>query len=162
MAANERITWLSISVLEEITADVNQWYPKETGGILIGYWNENQAVITKMINCGPQAIHKENSFIPDHQYQVIEIEKLYQCSGRTEVYLGDWHSHPGSNSYMSWRDQKTLKKIAYFKDSRLQSPMMMIIGTSPPELKIWFYVKRKIFHSDILIESQVNVFSYEN
>ena len=158
MESNEKIVWLKRSVLEKIVEDLKQWYPKETGGVLIGYWNQNQAVITNIIDGGPKALRKEVSFTPDHAYQKKEIEKVYNSTGRTEVYLGDWHSHPDSYSYMSWRDKKTLKKIANFKNAGLIHPMMMIIGTSPPELKVWLYEKQKLFYPDLIRESQLHVF----
>lgn len=110
-AKKEKIVWLKKSVLEMIMDEMNKWYPNETGGVLIGYWNENQPVITQLIDGGPNAVRSKTSFIPDHKYQVDVISKIYKSSNRIETYLGDWHTHPDAKAYLSSTDKKTFNLI---------------------------------------------------
>lgn len=122
--------------------------PFETGGILMGYWGSaTEAVITAVIGPGPKAVHKKRAFRPDSAYHEQEIARLYAQSGRTETYLGDWHTHPGAAAYMSFRDEETLSTIANHKEARLQTPLMMILGTRPFELRAWAHSYKKSLFS---------------
>lgn len=122
--------------------------PLETGGVLMGYWGSaNEAVITAVIGPGPKAMHKKRSFRPDSAYHEQEIARLYAESGRTETYLGDWHTHPGAAAYMSFRDEETLNTIANYQEARLQRPLMMILGTDPFALRAWTRSPKKGFFS---------------
>ena len=144
---NRPTVWINRSVCERILIETKRFFPTETGGVLIGYWgNHNEVVITDMIDAGPTAIHEEMSFIPDHEYQLRKIEALYFATERTERYLGDWHSHPNAEPYLSEKDKATLKKIAAYKEARLQKPLMLVIGTNPPEIGIWFHHYKTILN----------------
>lgn len=112
--------------------------PNETGGVMMGYWsNAFECVITNIIGPGPKATHERFSFKPDSDFHTKEIAKVYNASGRIETYLGDWHTHPDSSSYLSSTDEKTLKKISNHKPSRLAKALMLILGTDPEECCIW-------------------------
>lgn len=138
--------WLPQIAYTHILEEALSKMPNETGGILIGYWgNAGEAVVTAIVGPGPKAIHKPTSFIPDHRYHTEEVSRYYQQSGFTETYLGDWHTHPYAQAYMSERDRKTLRGIADFKEARLEKPLMMILGTQPFGLNTWVhtYTKRR-------------------
>lgn len=106
----------------------------------MGYWGNNyEVVITSVIGPGPKAIHLKRSFIPDNEYHLKEISAHYADSGRTETYLGDWHTHPKAVAYLSDRDEETLIAIANYKEARLLKPLMMILGTKPFGLKVWIH-----------------------
>jgi integrative and conjugative element protein (TIGR02256 family) len=125
-----------------------QKMPCETGGVLIGYWGtKNEAVITAIVGPGPKAVHKKHSFSPDNEFHTHEITRFYTESGRTETYLGDWHTHPGAAAYMSFRDEETLRILADYKQARLSQPLMMILGTRPFSLRVWTHSCKKAFFS---------------
>lgn len=122
----------------------------------MGYWaNSQEAVVTQIIGPGPQAIHTTMSFSPDHDYQVREIARLYDVSGHTETYLGDWHTHPKAEAYLSGRDKKTLKTIAAYKPARLKKPIMLILGTNPLEMKIWLHEYKGVFRWSTILQCKV-------
>lgn len=138
------VIWLKKDVLVQIQEDAIKWDDKETGGVLIGYWaNENTAVITSIVGPGPNAVHRPTSFVPDQDYHVREIERIYAVSNRTETYLGDWHSHPQAAAYLSGQDKITLRKIARYKPARLPKPLMLILGTAKMEFRIWYCQKNR-------------------
>jgi len=61
--------WLDRRVFDEIVAEANCWSPKETGGILMGYWpNWDEVVITNWIGPGNKAVHNLYSFCPDSEW----------------------------------------------------------------------------------------------
>lgn len=135
--------WLNKDAYMRILEEAIRKMPRETGGVLIGYWvSPNIALVTDIVGPGPKAIHKPSSFVPDSEYHNAEVSRHYQDSGRIETYLGDWHTHPYAKAYMSGRDRKTLKGIAAFKEARLEKPIMMILGTQPFGLRAWTHIDR--------------------
>jgi len=103
---------------------------EETGGVLMGYRAHNSAerVATHVIGPGPNAIHEEFRFVPDHDYQLAEITRLYETSGRRLEYLGDWHSHPNAEGYLSDKDLETLNRIARSRTARVENPVMLVMA----------------------------------
>lgn len=117
------------------------WFPKETGGVLMGYKKEKEIGITHLIGPGPNAIHEKYSFTPDNDYHEKEIARIYKSTGKDITYIGDWHTHPGNAAYLSERDKKTLRNISANKMSRLPEPLMIIVATKPFEVKGWVMEK---------------------
>ena len=117
--------------------------PNETGGVLMGYWAApyTEVVITDAIGPGRNAVHYEKSFIPDSEYQESEIARVYRESDRVSTYLGDWHTHPFGSSYLSYRDKRTLRRIAKHQDARCPIPVMAIASGHDDDwlLRIWRY-----------------------
>lgn len=113
-----------------MTAECDRAAPAETGGVLMGYRTEvaDERVATHVIGPGPNAIHEGMRFVPDHDYQLAEITRLYEMSGRRLVYLGDWHSHPGAEGYLSDKDLETLNRIARSRTARVEKPVMLVMA----------------------------------
>ena len=129
--------------------EMNRHFPNETGGVLLGFRSSNEDwIITRIVGPGPKAIHGRYHFIPDYEFHRNEVARIYEASNCEETYLGDWHTHPGASAYTSERDKKTLKNIFNAKDARLEEPIMLIIGTSPFELKGWSYSKKGLPYRD--------------
>jgi integrative and conjugative element protein (TIGR02256 family) len=139
MQKQTEIVWIPNKMFEEMTIEADRAFPDETGGVLLGYWAKpySEIVITRLIGPGPRAIHKRNRFIPDSDYQEEEIARLYKESGYLHVYLGDWHTHPGSTAYLSPKDHRTLAIIAEFPEARMPVPIMAILGGPPWSIKVW-------------------------
>jgi integrative and conjugative element protein (TIGR02256 family) len=99
----------------------------------MGYWSASydQAVITDVVAGGEAAIRSPTAFIPDHSFQESEVARIYAESGRTSVYLGDWHSHPGGTSALSPTDRDTLRSIVRAREARLRVALMVIASGGP-------------------------------
>lgn len=136
---NEPTVWLSYKLFLEIFQQDFAHCPNETGGILMGRKTKSCFLISHIIGPGPKAIHNKSSFIPDNDYHTKEIENIHRETSGMIEYLGDWHTHPGEEAYLSRRDKTTLKTIAEYEPARLPEPLMMILGTYPFELKCWRY-----------------------
>jgi len=116
--------------------------PRETGGVLIGYWADGgeEAVVTTVIGPGPNAAHELESFRPDYDFQEAEIARLYRQSPSSNAYLGDWHTHPDApDGRLSVKDRRTLWRIATFKEARAERPLMAVLHGGDPawDLTIW-------------------------
>ncbi|WP_145191441.1 Mov34/MPN/PAD-1 family protein [Gimesia chilikensis] len=158
------IIWIGTSTVTELISECEKTTPNETGGVLMGYWGSPKAepVITHVIGPGPAAIHEPCRFVPDHDYQLNEIARVYELSQRTLCYLGDWHSHPGGTGNLSYRDLLTLRRIANSHTARVDYPLMLIVsGGSKWELNGWQYeIHRKWFWSFSGIRS-MQITTYE-
>lgn len=122
--------WVSREAIASIVAECDRAAPAETGGVLLGYLPEGsgERVATHVVGPGPNAIHEEDRFVPDHEYQLAEIARLYEASGRRLEYLGDWHSHPSAEGYLSDKDLRTLDRIAKSRTARVDSPVMLVMA----------------------------------
>lgn len=136
------VGWLAAPVWHDIVAEVRDKAPLETGGVLLGYWvrypgegsdasamefEGGEVVITQGLGPGPNAVHRPDSFSPDHEIHARGIARIYEKSGRVVTYLGDWHSHPTGTADLSRRDRATLTRIARARDARVPHPLMLVV-----------------------------------
>lgn len=130
---NRRL-WIAGCQFEELETEAIEKSPLETGGVLLGYWgtdNQSDAIVTHIIGPGPKAIHCKTRFVPDHEFQLAQLSKIYEESGRQTQYLGDWHTHPGGTGYPSEQDRTTIFRIARCRTARVQRPIMLIVYGGP-------------------------------
>ena len=123
--------WIARAAVEELVDEAAEEPELEIGGVLVGYWADGAAVITGIVGPGPTAVRKKRRFRPDSKWQSQEIARIYEESGRTVTYLGDWHSHPKLPPMPSLLDVKTAKNISQTKESRTPKPIMLILGEDP-------------------------------
>lgn len=132
--------WIAASLLNALMQEAVSGLPNETGGVLLGYWDQdapNTGLITDITGPGPEAIHKRTSFIPDYRFQEEQIRMIYEKSGRVSTYLGDWHTHPGGSAKLSLIDRVTLHRIANFGPARARTPLMSIVIPTDRELAMY-------------------------
>lgn len=121
--------WLPEDLWRQIAREASDKYPLETGGVLLGYWNGEDVVLTQASGPGPRARHRRLRFKPDHEYQERWIAKRYRKSSGIDTYLGDWHTHPKANvAVPSFVDRATAKRVALSQTARAPSPLTMILA----------------------------------
>jgi integrative and conjugative element protein (TIGR02256 family) len=124
--------WLTRNVVADLIAEAERALPNETGGVLLGYRAENDTrVVMAIVGPGPRAHHARDHFEPDQSYQEMAIARVYAESAHMWTYLGDWHTHPGSDARPSRRDLRTLRHIANAKEARVPQPIMLIAAGPP-------------------------------
>lgn len=115
----------------------------ETGGMLLGYRNGPDIVVTGSIGPGPRAARTPTSFLPDGPWQEAELARAYADSGRTHTYLGDWHTHPGGIPALSRTDRRTLTRTAAHRPARQPTPLSAILAPDPDGLlAFWLHTGR--------------------
>jgi len=139
------MTKVHIVAVQTMLEEAARMFPKETGGILMGTKSKEGGHILQAIGPGPKAIHKEFSFKPDDDFHEKQMASVFNSTNGTVTYLGEWHTHPTSAAYLSDRDKKTLKDIAFYKPSQLPQPLMLIIGFRPFQIRLWQYTEKRIF-----------------
>ena len=87
--------WLCDRALEVIKKEANNWFPLETGGLLLGYRADNGDVVVKSASvAGPESIHRKKSFTPDElkndpsKYVVTNEERDWLESLSKELAAG--------------------------------------------------------------------------
>lgn len=108
-------------------------FPLETGGTFMGWWRDHSSVVVcDMIGPGPGAHHHAGSFQPDQEWQLREIARIYERSGRRTTYLGDWHTHPrAARGYVSRTDRGVLRQIISSPEARCPRPLMALLSGCP-------------------------------
>lgn len=131
--------WVARAALDAMTREADRVSPSETGGVLMGYWTQSptgdvggEGAVAAVIGPGPRAVHRKWAFVPDHEYQEAEIERIYEACGRRWTYLGDWHTHPDGPALLSNRDRTTLRRIATAEDARAPHPVMVLLAGGRP------------------------------
>jgi len=146
------MVYIPANLVCQILEEAENYIPYETGGVIAGeLTGKSQWVITHITMPGPKAIHKRFSYTPDYEYDENEIARVYRETNCNSVYLGDWHSHSNSSSYMSEKDKNVLQTIAKSSEARIAHPIMLILGTSPLELGCWTYRKSKLFEKEFVL-----------
>lgn len=122
-------SWISKAAIEFMAQEADRCYPFETGGVIAGYVADNgDSVIRHAFGPGPNATHRRSRFLPDHEWQCSQLDRLFDDSAGKYRYLGDWHTHPDATGRMSWRDHLTLRVIARHPEAHMSNPLMVIGG----------------------------------
>lgn len=102
--------------------------PKETGGMLVGYYTEAQdcAVVTEVSGPPPDSRSGRNFFVRGTAGLQRWLNTLWRRERR--FYLGDWHSHPGEDPRASPTDMAQLKEIAEDESRKCPEPVALLIG----------------------------------
>jgi integrative and conjugative element protein (TIGR02256 family) len=127
--------WIVLDVLGHCRRLGEEAFPRETGGVLMGWHNETrqEVVVVHAVGPGPMGMHGSHRFEPDNDYHLVAVADVYQRSGRTVTYLGDWHTHPNGSTSLSRRDKTTLGGIATHGPSRCPSPLMVVLAGNPED-----------------------------
>lgn len=104
----------------------------ETGGILVGYYDDNlkKAIIIRSSNAPKDSKHSKMNFYRGVEGMRVWIQDMW--NKEKAFYLGEWHFHPYSSSELSWLDHKQMQKIANDTSIHCPEPVLLIIGGCPP------------------------------
>ena len=89
--------------------------PKETGGVLIGYFDVPRRCVYVVDALPPprDSIEHETAFIRGYAGLQDELDRIEERTGGQVVYVGEWHSHPdGAGVDRSDDDEVLLATIA--------------------------------------------------
>lgn len=129
-------------------SEADRCAPLETGGILMGRWATPTRVEVLMhIGPGPNAFHGPVGFSPDQAFQELQVADVFNKTRGEILYLGDWHSHPGSEAFLSKKDRSTLARITMSEEAQAPQALMAILaGTRPWDYAFWKgWIARRIW-----------------
>jgi proteasome lid subunit RPN8/RPN11 len=88
----------ALHVAAEVTATIAAAavaaHPRETGGLLLGWWDSGRVIVRHAVEVlDPNAT--ETSWVRDHHTAQIALRDALGDHGHPWLgYVGDWHSHP--------------------------------------------------------------------
>lgn len=111
--------------IEVFQSEIEKFDGLESGGVLIGYIEDDVLIVDKASGGGPNAIHEELYFRADPNYVDMFIDMEIANSGGELRYLGEWHTHPQIKPKPSELDLQSLYEIA---ESSGDFCVLLIIG----------------------------------
>lgn len=101
--------------------------PRETGGILVGSYNEarTMAIITDVVSATTDSLSTPNSFRRGVEGLPAMLSQIW---GKNRYYLGEWHFHPSASPQPSRQDVAQMYDIATDANYRCANPIMLIVG----------------------------------
>ena len=103
----------------------------ETGGLLIGHYNDNHncAIVTEITGPSTDSSSGKTWFYRG----VGGLQNLLNTiwRRRRHYYLGEWHFHPGASPVLSGDDIDAMSNTANSSRYNCPEPILLIIGGNP-------------------------------
>lgn len=96
------------ALLSEVLDEVRT----ETGGVLLGYWDDGVWQVVESVDPGPSSCFETAYFEYDQDYVNHLINKVSRIYDKQLDLIGLWHRHPGSFDRFSATDDETNLKYA--------------------------------------------------
>ena len=118
-------------------------FKKEIGGILIGEYDASACCVRLTDMTFPYSGDQQSKlrFFRKSDGHQDQMDRLWEESGHTKAYLGEWHTHPQDVPIPSWVDCKNWKQISK-KNINFDESYFIIIGRK--EFIIWAVVNDDI------------------
>ncbi|MEJ5102385.1 Mov34/MPN/PAD-1 family protein [Chryseobacterium sp. MYb328] len=135
------------NIIEEMLLSARKYYPNEFGGLLIGFYNnENRdLVITDIL--APKSFKVSPVFFERETKDLHKELKLFYDSNPSKYYVGEWHSHPNGGTNPSGTDIKAMKLISESEEVSINKPVLCIIGYTKHDFQLQFHliINNKIY-----------------
>jgi integrative and conjugative element protein (TIGR02256 family) len=136
------------SVLTTIRKEVRRARFTETGGPLVGYVSEDQAlVVTHASGPGPRAKLGPFSVLVDGRHAQRFCDRMSQRTEGRIDYVGDWHRHLGWSLKASSDDLRAMRKVAAFEYCPIKNPASLIYRSLPEGYNIYVLNERNLLES---------------
>jgi len=116
---------ISKSVLKRIEEETKFHYPKEFGGVFIGYKSDLHFIITDIL-IPDQYKNGQTIFIREPGTLNERLSEIHKMTNGEIEYLGEWHSHPNGPTTPSRTDINAMQEIAKDKNINIDKPLLMI------------------------------------
>jgi integrative and conjugative element protein (TIGR02256 family) len=110
--------------------------PKETGGILIGWWDADAIIIENVVEVADSNATTTSWARHEHQAQIALDVALGESPDDLLGYVGDWHSHPAVCGASS-TDLSSLRRAS------MQYPKPLVLVVRLPNNELKFYAAKK-------------------
>ncbi|MBS1520689.1 MAG: Mov34/MPN/PAD-1 family protein [Bacteroidetes bacterium] len=120
--------------ISEIKKEILVHYPNETGGVLIGKYDENLRLATIYLATeSPKDSEYGATAFKRGVNDIVNNITLAQKKLSTELhYVGEWHSHPNNSPAASPTDLKQMQIFAKTNQLGISVPLLLIVGGKPP------------------------------
>jgi len=138
---NSPVIEIAPSVMEQIRGLAIESTGHETGGILVGFNQGRDIIITEVSDAGPKAETSRHHFLRDTDYCRGFLTERYKETGAD--YVGEWHSHVVSLHRLSGGDLNTLAGIFIDPDYDFSSFAVVLVVMHRKEPDFHVYVAER-------------------
>jgi integrative and conjugative element protein (TIGR02256 family) len=136
------------SVLATIRREVRRARLTETGGPLVGYVSDDQAlVVTHAAGPGPRAKLRPFSVLIDGRHAQQFCDRMSRRTEGRIDYVGDWHRHLGWSLKASSDDLRAMRKVAAFEYCPITNPASLIYRSLPEGYNIYVLNERNLLEA---------------
>ena len=115
-------------ILDELFAFEQRPDGKESGGILLGLVFKDHDEILKLGKPSKRDKRGLFSFIRRKESSQGKIDAAWNKSGGHVVYLGEWHTHPGSDPFPSHQDEKMIQNAVLITQMEIGYLYLLVVG----------------------------------
>lgn len=106
-------------------------YPRETGGLLLGWWNNGQVIIRYAIEV-PDPYATTNSWSRDENSAQTTLDSALAADEHQWLgYVGDWHSHPAPSG-TSRQDLASIQRASTTYDQ----PLVLLVHRADGTIEV--------------------------
>jgi integrative and conjugative element protein (TIGR02256 family) len=118
---------IPFGLLDKLTSYINRNNHREQGGILLGLVFKDHDEIVEFVS--PSSADRADllSFIRRRKPAQKKINKAWNKSGGYVIYLGEWHTHPGSAPGPSQQDCQMIKET--LQTTRMEIDYLYLVIT---------------------------------
>ncbi|WP_435122770.1 Mov34/MPN/PAD-1 family protein [Amycolatopsis thermoflava] len=107
----DQVLRVAVEVASTIAAAAAAAHPRETGGILLGWWLEGRVIVHLAVEV-PDPDATQASWVRDYDTAQVALRKILGDLGHPWLgYVRDWHSHPAAGG-VSGQDLKSIQDAA--------------------------------------------------
>lgn len=130
-------------LLDELYSVGMKHYPKEFGGLLVGYYTDDFKTCVVEATILPKRYKSSRYFFERGKEGLKKrLTEFYNAIPRL-IYIGEWHTHPDGIPSPSRTDFNAMTEIAQSPDVSIENPILMILGVSQTEMKFGAFVYSK-------------------
>jgi len=130
-------------LLDELYHEGMKHYPKEFGGLLVGYYSDDFKTCKITTSIMPRKYKSSRYFFERGKEGLKQkLIEFYNSTPRL-IYVGEWHTHPDSIPSPSNTDLNAMVEIAESPDVSIENPILVILGVNKKEMKIGAFVYSK-------------------
>lgn len=118
----EHAVQIAAEVTSTIATAAAAAHPRETGGLLLGWWLEGRVIVHHAIEV-PDPDATPASWVRDNDTAQVALQKAIGDLGHPWLgYVGDWHSHPAARGASA----QDLTSIQHASD-QYDQPLVLLV-----------------------------------
>lgn len=155
--------YINREALVTIENEIIKYSNSETGGIFLGYYLNNDVVITHAFVSRGNSVKKPTLFKKDLHHSKRLQSKYYRKYGTH--FLGDWHKHPNNDTQCSLLDKASILISSLINKRQL---CFMIVGDAFQKdkkyMSIYSLAKQdfSIYKNEYTIIENIEDFIFQN
>ena len=146
-SSNQAYLYIANNTLSKIRDELIRHFPKEFGGVFVGYRNGNEIIIDDVLV--PDDYENGKTIFVRRPGTLNERLKIIHTETSGKIgYIGEWHSHPNAAAIPSQTDNNAMKQIAEDKKVGNPNPVLIIIKITENDFEPQAY----IYHNKKLLK----------